>query len=84
MRFQGALLREQNVEFAVVVVKPHVIADHPEADRLARTFSGIFGMRPVVLMAQDHNGRIAVAPTRIAGCSIPAACRKALALGTSA
>jgi hypothetical protein len=57
MRFQGAVIREQNVTFAVVVVKKHVIDDRFAADDAICSFQPVFPGLPVVLMAQDHTGR---------------------------
>lgn len=53
--FEGALIREQGVEFAIVIVKRHVIQNRLEADRTAASFRPHFGV-PVVLMAQDGRG----------------------------
>lgn len=55
--FEGAFIREQGVEFGVVIVQPHVINNHIEAARLITQFSAQhFGGHPVVLMAQDFQG----------------------------
>ena len=56
MKFQGAVIREQGVTFAVVVVKPHVLSSHSESESTARSFMSVFPGMPVVLMAQDGNG----------------------------
>jgi hypothetical protein len=57
MRFQGALLREQGVEFGIVIVKQHVLANRFEAQRTMQGAAGIFGGGiAVVLMAQDYRG----------------------------
>lgn len=55
MRIQGAVIREQGITFAVVIVKPHVIQSHTAAAEAIQTFTPIFGV-PVVLMAQDSRG----------------------------
>lgn len=57
MRFQGAIVREQGVTFAVVVVKRHVIDNRFEANGAIASFQPVFPGMPVVLMAQDHHGR---------------------------
>lgn len=57
MRFQGAVVREQNVTFAIAVVKPHVIDSRSSASAVASSFSRVFPGMPVVLMAQDPRGR---------------------------
>jgi hypothetical protein len=38
MKIQGAVIREQGVTFAVVVVKRHVIDSRSEADRAIAAF----------------------------------------------
>ena len=56
MTFQGAVIREQGVTFAVVIVKKHVIDSSFEAGRAIATFQPVFPGVPVVLMAQDARG----------------------------
>ena len=56
MRFQGAVIKEQGVTFAVVIVKKYVIDNKFEADRAALGFQPVFPGIPVVLMAQDSKG----------------------------
>jgi hypothetical protein len=56
MQFEGAVIREQGVIFAVVVVRKQVIDYRTEADRAIRSFSWAFPGMPVVLMAQDGRG----------------------------
>ena len=57
MTIEGAVIREQGISFAVVVVKPHVVSAPTEAEKAIRAFSPVFGGVPVVLMAQDGRGR---------------------------
>lgn len=57
MQFDGAVIREQGVTFAVVVVKKHVLDCGPDAAGAVENFSGVFPGMPVVLMAQDGRGR---------------------------
>jgi len=56
MRVQGAVIREQGQTFAVVIVKPHVVQSQMEAADAIQSFTPVFGV-PVVLMAQDGQGR---------------------------
>lgn len=56
MTIEGAVIREQGVSFAVVIVKKHVLDNSFEADRAIRAFQPAFPGLPVVLMAQDHQG----------------------------
>lgn len=57
MQFQGAVIREQGVTFAVVVVKKHVVDDSFAARDAISNFQPVFPGMPVVLMAQDNRGR---------------------------
>ncbi len=54
MRIDGAIIREQGVEFAVVVVKPNVLHSS-EREKVQAALVPRFRL-PVVLMAQDHRG----------------------------
>jgi hypothetical protein len=56
MMFQGALLREQGVEFAVVIVKRSVLNSPSQRQEVADSFTTVFGGVPVILMAQDSRG----------------------------
>ncbi len=56
MTFEGAVVKEQNVTFAIVVVKHHVVENNLEAQRAISEFSPIFKGLPVVLMGQDAVG----------------------------
>ncbi len=57
MQFQGAVIKEQGITFAVVIVKPHILNNHSEANQLISSFQqSVFGSIPVVLMAQNSRG----------------------------
>jgi hypothetical protein len=56
VKFQGSLIKEQGVTFAIAIVKPHVLNNSIEANKVARSFAPVFGFVPIVLMAQDHRG----------------------------
>ncbi len=56
MTFQGAVIEEQGVTFAVVIVKKHVIDNSTEAGQAIAAFQPVFPGVPVVLMAQDYRG----------------------------
>lgn len=56
MNFEGAVIREQGISFAVVVVKPYVIQNSSTACETIRNFQPVFPGIPVVLMAQDARG----------------------------
>lgn len=55
MQFDGAVIREQGVTFAIVIVKPHVLNDPADRDQALSAFTLHFGV-PTVLMAQDSRG----------------------------
>ncbi len=57
MQVDGAIIKEQNVTFAIVIVKPHVLTNSLECDKMRKAFQPYFPGLPIVLMAQDHNGR---------------------------
>ena len=55
-KFQGAVIKEQGVTFAVVIVKRHVLDNRTEAEKVIRSFLPVFPGLPIVLMAQDSRG----------------------------
>lgn len=57
MQFEGAVVREQGVTFAVVVVKKYVVDSPMQARSAINAFSPAFPGMPVVLMGQDSSGR---------------------------
>lgn len=56
MKFQGAVVKERGVTFAVVIVKPHVLSNRPKANETIRSFRPFFPRLPVILMAQNARG----------------------------
>lgn len=58
MKFQGAIIQEQGVTFAIVIVKKHIVDNTIEANKIVNKFStlSIFQNIPIILMAQDFNG----------------------------
>jgi hypothetical protein len=56
MRGQAALVREQGVNFAVVVVKRHTVSNRAKSDAMIQTLSPHFDGVPIVLMEQDSKG----------------------------
>lgn len=56
MQFEGAVVREQGVTFAVVIVKKHVLDNPIQAREAQASFAPLFRGMPIVLMAQDHRG----------------------------
>jgi len=57
MKFQGAVIREQGVTFAIVIVKKGVVDNKSRAGEAIDTFAPVFGHVPTILMAQDRGGR---------------------------
>lgn len=57
MNLHGAVIREQNVIFAVVIVKSHVISADSTANRTREALRSYFPGMPLVLAAQDSRGR---------------------------
>ncbi len=56
-QIEGAVIREQGVTFAVVVVRQSILQNTMQANDAIRMFAPVFGGLPVVLMAQDSRGR---------------------------
>jgi len=57
LNFEGAVIKEQGITFAVVIVKEYIIDNRLEADKMIQSFRNqIFRGLPVVLMAQNSRG----------------------------
>ncbi len=56
MQFDGALLKEQGVSFAIVVVKPSVLEHSTQREETRQGFSRYFPGVPIILMAQNGRG----------------------------
>lgn len=56
MQIEGAIVKEQGVTFAVVIVKRHVLDNKMEADEAIMAFRPAFPGIPLILMAQDSSG----------------------------
>lgn len=56
MSFDGAVIREQGVTFALVVVKSHVAQNRFEAVKAISAIQPHFPGMPVVLVGQDNRG----------------------------
>ena len=55
MQFDGAVIKEGNVTFAIAVVKPSALASS-DIESLRKDFSRVFQNIPVVFMAQNAQG----------------------------
>lgn len=56
MRFQGALITEQDVTFAIAVVQPHVVGDQKKYEQLMPILEPIFPGVPIILMTINPQG----------------------------
>ena len=56
MTFEGAVIREQGVTFALVVVKNHLVQHSFSAKKAISAFQSCFPGMPVVLVGQDARG----------------------------
>jgi len=56
MKFDGALIKEQGVSFAIVIVKPFVLNSQSECNASRNSFARFFPGVPIILMAQDQRG----------------------------
>lgn len=55
MKFDGALITEQGITFAIAIVKQHVLTSS-DRESVRQSFVPIFGNVPIVLMSQDSRG----------------------------
>lgn len=55
MKFDGAIIKEQGVTFAIAVVKPYILHSTSK-EQVRANFTKIFGNIPVILMAQNSRG----------------------------
>jgi hypothetical protein len=56
MKFQGAVIEEQGITFAVAIVKRSVLDTPYRREEAQRVFANLFNGLPVVVMAQDSRG----------------------------
>lgn len=56
MTFEGTVVREQGVTFALVVVKHHIVQNRLEAQNAISAFQPYFPGNPVVLVGQNSRG----------------------------
>lgn len=55
MSFEGALIKEQGQEFAIVAVKSYVL-NSSDREQVRNSFVPVFGNIPIILMAQNSKG----------------------------
>ena len=56
MQIDGAVVEEQGITFAIVIVKSHVIQSTSTANEAQDSFEPIFPGMPIILMAQNPRG----------------------------
>ncbi|MBS4198623.1 hypothetical protein KHA93_03035 [Bacillus sp. FJAT-49732] len=56
MTFDGAVIKEQGVTFAIVIVKSHILNSSHLIDEARTDFSSHFPGMPLILMAQNSRG----------------------------
>lgn len=56
MKFQGAVISEQGVTFAIIVVKSTVFTTQQSLSNASSQFSNVFSGMPIILMCQDGRG----------------------------
>lgn len=54
-KFDGALIKEQGVTFAIILVKPSVLHSS-EKESVRNDFSSVFGYVPTILASQTNRG----------------------------
>ncbi|GAB1483081.1 hypothetical protein MASR2M78_18970 [Treponema sp.] len=56
MKFQGTVLKEQDISFALVVVKMHILQAPDLREKAISRFRSLFDQMPIILMAEDLQG----------------------------
>ena len=56
MKFHGAVILEQGITFAIVLVKKSALSSTRRADEVRASFQAYFPGSPIVLAAQDASG----------------------------
>lgn len=56
MTINGAIVREQGVTFAIVLVKQHAMQTDYEANKTREAFQDLFPGMPLILASQDLHG----------------------------
>ena len=56
MKVQGAVIKEQGLTFAIVIVKKYVVDSQTQSNDAVNSFGRLFPGMPLVLMAQDSRG----------------------------
>ena len=56
MRIDGAVVKEQGVTFAIIVVKSYVLRNKTKRDNIRKQSRSVFPGMPIILMAQNSKG----------------------------
>ncbi len=55
-QIEGAVVKEQGITFAIVIVKQYVLNSTSECQKALLSFQSYFPGMPIILMAQDSSG----------------------------
>ena len=58
MKFQGAVIKEQGISFAIVAVRMTTMQNPDQREKTVALYTGIFQGIPVVLTAKDFKGAL--------------------------
>ncbi len=58
MTFYGSKIKEQNVVFGILIVRPYVLQNSVEREKAEVFGKRAFGMIPIVLLAKNPNGSL--------------------------
>ncbi|MCB8818715.1 MULTISPECIES: hypothetical protein [Desulfosporosinus] len=56
-QIDGAVVKEQDITFAIVVVKPHIIKSSVETQAARDAYRHIFPGMPIILMGENAEGK---------------------------
>lgn len=56
MKIQGAVIKEQGLTFAIVIVKPNIVDSQSQSSDAIQAFTQLFPNMPITLMAQNTQG----------------------------
>lgn len=56
MKFQGSVIKEQDVTFAIIIVESHVLQSQTQIAQMQQFGRTAFGSVPIILMTQNSRG----------------------------
>lgn len=57
MQFDGAVVKEQGITFGIIIVKPFILQNTNEAQKMRNFGIRAFGAMPIILASQNSGGR---------------------------